>query len=179
MTYFSREELVNAISNDFDKLVNIERKEFGENCYDKFPVSFWEYAKALFELEKDCIIGSNAKGKSGWAYNKALAFLFSNSCIVTAGDVAKELGYGYDSYAAANLRLGEFGNKLREKLGHLTNDKYAKNEPYDVNLCSFISFAANPKSGVLFILRERFRTALAECFGDDEIKLWLAAPKLD
>ena len=176
MANFPLIDLTNLPTN-FDELVNKEHQESAGNCYDAHPVSFWEYAKALLELERDDVIGKNAaKTKSGWAINKALAFLFFHSEPVTADDVAVELGYA--GHRGVNLLLGDdFGNPLREKLGHLTKPPYDQNDPYQVNLCSFIAFVENNNIGVIFILRHRFRAALAQCFGETELRNWLNAPK--
>lgn len=184
MTNFPLITLTNLPTN-LDKLVDDERKEDVENCYDAHPVSFWEYAKALLELEQEGIIGRNiGNKKSGWAYNRALAFLFFHSEPITSDQVAADLASGcndgtYKDMGGANLRLGEFGGALRERLGHTSKKPYDKNPPYDVNLCSFIAFVArtNIPVGVLFILRHRFRAALAQCFGREELEKWLTTPR--
>jgi len=178
MTNFPLITLANFPSN-FDKLVNDERKDTATVSYDTHPVSFWEYVKALLELERDGVIGKNTGDKkSGWAYNRALAFLFFHSEPVTSDQVAANLASGcsdeiYKDKGGANLRLGEFGVALRKRLGHTSAPPYAENPPYKVELCSFITFIANNDIGVLFILRHKFRAALAQCFGKDELEKWL------
>lgn len=171
------DSLITSLPTNVADLIQKERTELAVNCYDKHPVTFWEYVGALLVLEQDGIVGKDAaKKKSGWAVNKALAFLFFRSAPVTAGKVAEALGYA--GYGGANLRLGDdFGHSLREKLGHLTQPPYDQNSPYDVNLCAFLEFVANEGEGALFILRSRFRAALSRCFGEKEIKNWLDAPK--
>ena len=139
-------------------------------------ISFWQYAKILLELE--------AAGKINAHTKKVLKELyFSNGPILS--DELKDLVGDKDKIVTQGVHgLGGFGRDFLAAL-HAGEASTANPNgwpavqfpvPYTIGnvfLQTFIDLVIDKKGGqIYFILRSRFRAALAQCYGDATIQNW-------
>lgn len=130
----------------------------------KYRVSFWQYAKALLEMDKVGSITPRAK--------KYIRGLFDTSSPLCADDIAKAFGEKDKIVVQGANGLGGFGGKLIDELNKLpglgipTNMQSDPDTQSEVLLSIFITFIHYPKPGyqLWFNLRPDFRAALAQCF---------------
>ncbi|MGL4944514.1 MAG: hypothetical protein ACRC46_15135 [Thermoguttaceae bacterium] len=131
----------------------------------KFRVSFWQYARALQELD--------AAGKITARAKQAIRCLFDTSSPLCADDIKDALG-ATDKIAVQGAHgLGGFGGVLIDKLNELfalgipRDDMYTNPDTKgEVLLSIFITFIHYPEPNcqLWFNLRPDFRAALAQCF---------------
>ena len=133
-------------------------------------ISFWQYAQVLLEPDVARALTPRVR--------KILKILYFKSSPLTVDELTNILHENDNIVVSGTAGLGGFGKKL---FGKIKNNSLSLPkefpQPHDNNdnayLQVFLDLIRAKKGGYIhFYLKSRFRAALAQCFGDDEILSW-------